>query len=92
MISQIFANMHMTLQKLAKHSKTPQEMVFRLAAEITKRLISHNIRYAFLIQYNTVYLEELDKIGKVIEVVVLDLSTGEYSVVDLEEYLRISWR
>jgi len=88
MISQIFANMHITLQRIANHSKTPQRKGFRLAAEITKRLISNKIDYAFIIQDDTVYFEELDKDGKIVEVVGLDIETGKYTVIDFEEYLR----
>jgi len=88
MISHIFAYMHITLQKLANHSKTPQERGFRLAEEITTRLMSRNVVYAFIIQDDTVYFEELDKDGKIVEVVGLDLDTGKYSVIDLQEYLR----
>ena len=89
MISQIFANMHIALQKIANHSKTPQRRGFRLATEITKRLISNQIDYDFIIQDNIVYFEELDKNGKIVEVVGLDLDTGKYAVIDLEEYLSI---
>jgi len=88
MISQIFAYMHITLQKLANHAKTPQERGFRLAEEITNRLMAKNIVYAFIIQDDTVYFEEIDKNGKIIEVVALDLNTGKYAAIDLEEYLR----
>jgi len=68
------ANMHITLQRIANHSKTPQRRGFRLAAEITKRLISNKVDYAFIIQDDTVYFEELDKDGKIVEVVGLDLT------------------
>jgi hypothetical protein len=87
MISQIFANMHMTLQNIS-HSKFPERRAFRMAAEITKRLISNKIDYDFIFQDNIVYFEELDKDGKIVEVVGLDLDTGKYTVIDLEEYLR----
>jgi len=87
-ISQIFANMHITLRRIANQSKTPQERGFSLSAEITKRLISNKIEYAFIIQDDTVYFEELDKDGKIVEVVGLDLTTGKYTVIDFEEYLR----
>jgi len=90
MISHIFANMHITLQRIANQSKTPQRRGFRLAAEITSRLIRNNIHYAFIIEHNTVYFEELDKYEKIVEVVALDIETGKYTVIDLDEYLKIS--
>jgi hypothetical protein len=89
MISQIFSNMHITLQTLLKHSKTHQESGFRLATKITKMLISNKINYDFIIQGDIVYFEELDKDGKIVEVVALDLSTGKYTNMDVEEYLRM---
>ena len=90
MISQIFANMHITLQRIANHAKSPQRRGFRLAAEITKRLISNKIDYDFIIQDDIVYFEELDKDGKIVEVVALDLETGKYTEINVEEYLRMT--
>jgi hypothetical protein len=59
-----------------------------MAEEITKRLISNQINYDFMFQDNTVFIEELDKKGRVIEVVALDFNTGEYEIVELEKYLK----
>jgi hypothetical protein len=59
-----------------------------MAEEITKRLIANQINYDFMFQDKTVFIEELDKNGRVIEVVALNLDTGEYEVVDLEKYLK----
>jgi hypothetical protein len=87
MIAQIFENMRFTLKNKAR-SKFYERKIFRMAEEITKRLISNQINYDFMFQDNTVFIEELDKNGRVVEVVVLDLDTGEYAVVDLEKYLK----
>ncbi len=86
MISQIFANMHITLQSMAR-SKIPQRGIFMMAEKITKMLVLNQIDYDFTFKNNTVYFEEL-KDGKIVEVVGLDLDTGKYIIVDLEEYLR----
>jgi hypothetical protein len=88
MIAQIFKDREFTLQKIVNYSKTPQRRGFRLAAEIVKRLISNKIDYTFIIQDDIVYFEELDKDGFIVEVVGLDLNTGKYVVVNLEEYLE----
>jgi hypothetical protein len=87
MIAQIFNNMQFTLKNLAR-SKFYERKIFRMAEEITKRLIANQVNYDFMFQDKTVFIEELDKNGRVIEVVALNLDTGEYEVVDLEKYLK----
>jgi len=87
MISQIFEKIHCTLQSMAR-SKIPQCGTFMMAEKITRMLILNQINYDFTFKDNTVYFEELDKDGKIVEVVGLDLDTGKYTVIDLEEYLK----
>lgn len=79
--------MHITLQSMAR-SKIPQRGIFRMAEKITKMLVLKQIDYDFIFQDNIVYFEELNKDGKIVEVVGLDLDTGKYTVIDLEEYLK----
>ncbi|MBX0310834.1 MAG: hypothetical protein JHC31_03365 [Sulfurihydrogenibium sp.] len=87
MIAQIFNNMQFKLKNLAR-SKFYERKIFRMAEEITKRLIANQVNYDFMFSDNAVYIEELDKSGRVVEVVKLDLNTGEYVVMDLEKYLK----
>jgi hypothetical protein len=59
-----------------------------MADIMARELISNQIRYSVEVYDNIAYFEELDKNGRVIEVVALNLDIGEYEVVDLEKYLK----
>jgi len=84
MISQIFADARKLLRELAE-SETHEERVFRLALAMGKRLEANQIRYYTQIKDGTAYFVEFGDNG---EIVVLDLNTGKYTVIDREEYRR----
>jgi hypothetical protein len=66
----------------------PKKRSFHMAERITDKLVSDKIKYSVEIYDNTVYFEELNKTGRTINIVELDIDTGKYEIVNLEKYLR----
>ena len=105
MISQIFHKKRDDLQRIAKEAKNPYERASRLILQIVRAFNMRQIfdvetdieddyikaYYAFLIDNDTIYFEGIAHHSEIREVVALNLKTGKYTVVDVDEYYKRYW-
>jgi len=105
MISHIFYRKHGALQSIAEQSKSPYESACKMVMEIVRAFNSQqifdwdadietdyvNAYYDFVIDNDTIYFEGIDKDSVICEVVALDLKTGKYTMVDIDEYCERYW-